>query len=239
MSFPKSICVWEFSDFVQIFLFVSVLMGFWVGSNVQKSSIESGDCPGSPPPQHLWHFKWKVIVQHSLIVEYMVTKTHCMWHKHRQFYRNGKISGTIDFIFGHSTTLIQNSKIIARKPSPGHSNVVVADGTKQKNALTGIVLQNCSIMADVEVLPDRLTMKTYLARHGNHFQGQYLLIMLYLFNQMASLFGLLMKHTLHTITLLSLVTLDLVLMLKQGLNGVKVLSVRMRLLIHCWKLVSS
>jgi len=90
-------------------------------------------------------------------------------HKLRQFYRNCEISGTIDFIFGHSTTLIQNSKIIVRKPGPGHSNVVVADGTKQKNALTGIVLQNCSIMPDVELLPDRLKVKTYLARPWKPF----------------------------------------------------------------------
>jgi pectinesterase len=56
-----------------------------------------------------------------------------------------------------------------RKPSPGHSNVVVVDGTKQKNVLTGIVRQNCSIMADVELLHDRLTVKTYLARPWKPF----------------------------------------------------------------------
>ncbi|KAK2398493.1 pectinesterase [Trifolium repens] len=85
-------------------------------------------------------------------------------HTLRQFYRNCEISGTIDFIFGHSTTLIQNSKIIVRMPGPDHGNVVVADGTKDMNAVTGIVLQNCSIMPDDELYPNRLTVKTYLAR---------------------------------------------------------------------------
>ncbi|WJX34186.1 pectinesterase [Trifolium repens] len=60
-------------------------------------------------------------------------------HTLRQFYCNCEISG-------HSTTLIQNSKIIVRKPGPDHGNVVVADGTKEMNAVTRIVLQNCSIM---------------------------------------------------------------------------------------------
>jgi len=36
----------EFLDFAQIFLFVSVLMSFWVVSNVQKLSIELGRPPG-------------------------------------------------------------------------------------------------------------------------------------------------------------------------------------------------
>jgi pectinesterase len=49
-------------------------------------------------------------------------------------------------------------------PGPDHGNVVVADGTKEMNAVTGIVLQNCSIMPDNELYPNRLTVKTYLAR---------------------------------------------------------------------------
>ncbi|XWS14295.1 hypothetical protein CRYUN_Cryun36dG0110200 [Craigia yunnanensis] len=35
---------------------------------------------------------------------------------HRQFYRNCVISGTVDFIFGDSSTIIQNSKLIVGKP---------------------------------------------------------------------------------------------------------------------------
>ncbi|OIW17453.1 hypothetical protein TanjilG_22565 [Lupinus angustifolius] len=85
-------------------------------------------------------------------------------HAHRQFYRNCEISGTIDFIFGYAAALIQNSKIIVRKPNPNQSNIVVADGTDQKNMPTGIVLQNCEILPESGLQADRLTVKTYLAR---------------------------------------------------------------------------
>ncbi|RDX68429.1 putative pectinesterase/pectinesterase inhibitor, partial [Mucuna pruriens] len=90
-------------------------------------------------------------------------------HAHRQFYRNCEISGTIDFIFGYATTLIQNSKIIVRKPKSNQQNIVVADGTGQKNMPTGIVLHNCEIMADPSLFADRLTVKTYLARPWKAF----------------------------------------------------------------------
>ncbi|KAI4301583.1 hypothetical protein L6164_034846 [Bauhinia variegata] len=84
-------------------------------------------------------------------------------HAHRQYYRDCEISGTIDFIFGYSTTLIQNSKIIVRKPESNQQNIVVADGTVEKNMPTGIVLQNCQIVADPELAADK-TIRSYLAR---------------------------------------------------------------------------
>ncbi|CAJ1969563.1 unnamed protein product [Sphenostylis stenocarpa] len=90
-------------------------------------------------------------------------------HAHRQFYRNCEISGTIDFIFGYATTLIQNSKILVRKPGANQQNIVVADGTQQKNMPTGIVLQKCEIMPDPTLSPERLTVKTYLARPWKAF----------------------------------------------------------------------
>ncbi|WVY97512.1 hypothetical protein V8G54_029663 [Vigna mungo] len=90
-------------------------------------------------------------------------------HAHRHFYRNCEISGTIDFIFGYATTLIQNSKILVRKPESNQQNIVVADGTQQKNMPTGIVVQNCEITADPTLFPDRLTVKTYLARPWKAF----------------------------------------------------------------------
>ncbi|OIV95342.1 hypothetical protein TanjilG_07498 [Lupinus angustifolius] len=85
-------------------------------------------------------------------------------HAHRQFYRNCEISGTIDFIFGYASALIQNSKIIVRKPGPNQSNIVVADGTDQKNMPTGTVIHNCEILPESALQVDRLKVKTYLAR---------------------------------------------------------------------------
>src|ERR1044072_876176 len=45
---------------------------------------------------------------------------------HRQFYRNCEISGTVDFIFGYASALIQSSKLIVRKPDPNQQNIIVA-----------------------------------------------------------------------------------------------------------------
>ncbi|XP_061373591.1 pectinesterase-like [Gastrolobium bilobum] len=82
----------------------------------------------------------------------------------RQFYRNCEISGTVDFIFGTSPTLIQNSRIIVRKPNPNQFNTVTADGTSQKNMATGIVIQNCEIVPERALFPERLQFKNYLGR---------------------------------------------------------------------------
>ncbi|XP_058770331.1 pectinesterase-like [Vicia villosa] len=82
----------------------------------------------------------------------------------RQFYRNCEISGTVDFIFGASPTVIQNSRIIVRKPGPGQFNTVTADGTKQRNMATGIVIQNCEIVPEKALFPVRMQFKSYLGR---------------------------------------------------------------------------
>lgn len=87
----------------------------------------------------------------------------------RQLYRNCEISGTIDFIFGASATIIQSSKIILRKPLPNQFNTVTADGTKEPNSHTGIVIQNCDIVAEPALIPDRLTVKSYLGRPWKDF----------------------------------------------------------------------
>ncbi|KAK4273322.1 hypothetical protein QN277_021748 [Acacia crassicarpa] len=90
-------------------------------------------------------------------------------HAKRQFYRNCEISGTVDFIFGYGSTLVQNSRILIRKPMDNQQNIVVADGTANKQMRTGIVLQNCQIMPDASLNADRLTIKSYLARPWKAF----------------------------------------------------------------------
>ena len=46
------------------------------------------------------------------------------YHTFRQFYRNCAISGTVDFIFGMGSAMIQTSTIVVRRPAPGQSNTV-------------------------------------------------------------------------------------------------------------------
>ncbi|KAG2402443.1 Pectinesterase/pectinesterase inhibitor [Vigna angularis] len=47
---------------------------------------------------------------------------------------------------------------------PNQQNIIVADGTDQKNMPTGAVLQNCDIIAEPELEKVKTSFKTYLAR---------------------------------------------------------------------------
>lgn len=83
---------------------------------------------------------------------------------HRQFYRNCVISGTIDFIFGDSSTLIQNSLIIVRKPMDNQQNTVTAHGRANERESTGLVIQNCRIVPEQKLEPVRFKIPTFLGR---------------------------------------------------------------------------
>ncbi|OWM67390.1 pectinesterase-like [Punica granatum] len=83
---------------------------------------------------------------------------------HRQFYRNCVISGTIDFIFGDASAVIQNSLIIVRKPMDKQQNTVTAQGRIDKHETTGLVIHNCRIVPDQQLYPVRLQVQTYLGR---------------------------------------------------------------------------
>lgn len=87
----------------------------------------------------------------------------------RQFYRNCLISGTVDFIFGRGTALIQNSEIVVRKPLATQKNTITADGREVANEITGVVLQNCKIVAEKELLAEKDKFETYLTRPWKKF----------------------------------------------------------------------
>ncbi|XP_028752112.1 pectinesterase 3 [Neltuma alba] len=80
-------------------------------------------------------------------------------HSNRQFYRECDITGTIDFIFGNSAVVFQNCKIKPRQPLPNQFNTITAQGKKDPNQNTGIVIQKSSISA-----APNLTALTYLGR---------------------------------------------------------------------------
>ncbi|KAK9991971.1 hypothetical protein SO802_026956 [Lithocarpus litseifolius] len=88
---------------------------------------------------------------------------------HRQFYSNCVVSGTVDFIFGDSSTVIQNSKIIVRKPMDNQQNTITAQGRKDKREITGLVLQNCNIVPEESLYPLRLQIRSYLGRPWKEF----------------------------------------------------------------------
>ncbi|EPS66234.1 hypothetical protein M569_08543 [Genlisea aurea] len=83
---------------------------------------------------------------------------------HRQFYRSCYIRGTVDFIFGDAAAVFQNCMIYVTKPLENQKNVVTAQGRIDKRQTTGIVLQNCKILADDQLEPVKARFQTYLGR---------------------------------------------------------------------------
>ncbi|XP_073016202.1 pectinesterase/pectinesterase inhibitor PPE8B-like [Primulina eburnea] len=82
-------------------------------------------------------------------------------HTQRQFYRECQITGTVDFIFGDATVVIQNSIIRARKGLPNQKNTITAQGRKEPVENTGFSIQFCNISAEGDVLNSTWT---YLGR---------------------------------------------------------------------------
>lgn len=83
---------------------------------------------------------------------------------HRQFYRNCLVSGTVDFIFGDSSTILQNCLIIVRRPMQQQKNTVTAQGRTTAHEPTGIIIQNCKIVPAKKLEPVKMQIPTYLGR---------------------------------------------------------------------------
>ncbi|KAI3443499.1 hypothetical protein Pfo_000164 [Paulownia fortunei] len=83
---------------------------------------------------------------------------------HRQFYRSCYITGTVDFIFGDAAAVFQNCMMYVRKPMDNQQNIVTAQGRLDKRQTTGIVIQNCRILADDKLEPEKQKFKSYLGR---------------------------------------------------------------------------
>lgn len=87
----------------------------------------------------------------------------------RQFYRECRVSGTVDFIFGDATAVFQKCQILARKGLPDQKNTVTAHGRKDPNQPTGYSFQFCNISADIDLLPYVNSSYTYLGRPWKNF----------------------------------------------------------------------
>ncbi|KAH9306464.1 hypothetical protein KI387_010868, partial [Taxus chinensis] len=81
-------------------------------------------------------------------------------HSLRQFYRECKIYGTVDFIFGNAAAVLQSCVIMARKPLEEQTITITAQGRKDPNQNTGISIHDCNITA----APDFVAVPTYLGR---------------------------------------------------------------------------
>eukprot|EP00268_Persea_americana_P011534 TRINITY_DN1486_c0_g1_i1.p1 TRINITY_DN1486_c0_g1~~TRINITY_DN1486_c0_g1_i1.p1 ORF type:complete len:517 (-),score=-10.21 TRINITY_DN1486_c0_g1_i1:357-1907(-) len=85
-------------------------------------------------------------------------------HALRQFYRECRITGTVDFIFGNAAAVFQNCQILARKPLPDQKNSVTAHGRKYADQTTGFSFQYCNVTADADLLASPNSTATYLGR---------------------------------------------------------------------------
>ncbi|KAJ4966896.1 hypothetical protein NE237_018745 [Protea cynaroides] len=70
-------------------------------------------------------------------------------HSLRQYYKGCRIEGNVDFIFGNSAAVFQDSFILVRprqiKPEKGENNAVTAHGRTDPAQSTGFVFQNCVV----------------------------------------------------------------------------------------------
>ncbi|CAJ1960773.1 unnamed protein product [Sphenostylis stenocarpa] len=90
-------------------------------------------------------------------------------HTMRQFYRDCVISGTIDFVFGDAVAVLQNCTFVVRKPLSNQQCIVTAQGRKEVNQPSGLVIHGGSIVSDVKYYPYRFDNKAYLARPWKNF----------------------------------------------------------------------
>ncbi|XP_002982718.2 pectinesterase [Selaginella moellendorffii] len=74
-------------------------------------------------------------------------------HTFRQFYRDCRIEGTIDFIFGNAAAVLQNCLIRVRPGNPGVIlSTVTAQGRLDPAQPTGLVFQNCTVNGTEEYM---------------------------------------------------------------------------------------
>ncbi|KAH7289727.1 hypothetical protein KP509_30G016400 [Ceratopteris richardii] len=81
-----------------------------------------------------------------------------------QFYKNCKILGTVDFIFGNALAVFQNCELGARLPTLGQSNTYTAQARKDDAQLTGFAFQNCSLTQGDDLKSAPYAVSTYLGR---------------------------------------------------------------------------
>ncbi|KFK32510.1 hypothetical protein AALP_AA6G251900 [Arabis alpina] len=85
-------------------------------------------------------------------------------HSFRQFYRECDIYGTIDYIFGNAAVVFQGCNIVSKLPMPGQYTVVTAQSRDSEDEVTGISMQNCSIIATDELYNSSKRVQSYLGR---------------------------------------------------------------------------
>eukprot|EP01018_Ginkgo_biloba_P027984 Gb_24564 [translate_table: standard] len=90
-------------------------------------------------------------------------------HSLRQFYRECRILGTVDFVFGNAAVVFQSCTLLARKPLQNQKNAITAQGRTDPNQNTGISIHSCSIAADADLVAVKSSFPTYLGRPWKNY----------------------------------------------------------------------
>ncbi|XVF22736.1 hypothetical protein REPUB_Repub12eG0196400 [Reevesia pubescens] len=85
-------------------------------------------------------------------------------HSLRQFYRDCHIYGTIDFIFGDASVVLQNCDIFVKRPMNHQVNMITAQGREDPNENTGISIQGSRVRPASDFDSVKHLFKTYLGR---------------------------------------------------------------------------
>uniref|UniRef100_A0A6N2KNA4 Pectinesterase n=1 Tax=Salix viminalis TaxID=40686 RepID=A0A6N2KNA4_SALVM len=85
-------------------------------------------------------------------------------HSKCQFFISCYIAGTVDFIFGNSAAVFQDCDIHARRPNPGQTITITAQGRSDPNQNTDIVIQKYRIGATSDLQLVRSNFSAYLGR---------------------------------------------------------------------------
>ena len=73
-------------------------------------------------------------------------------HSLRHFYRDCRVTGTVDFVFGNAAAVFQNCTLLARAPLPSQKNSVTAQGRLNATMNTGFAFQFCNVSAHDDLL---------------------------------------------------------------------------------------
>ncbi|KAE9450913.1 hypothetical protein C3L33_17188, partial [Rhododendron williamsianum] len=85
-------------------------------------------------------------------------------YSQRQFYRDCDIYGTVDIIFGNAASILQNCNIYVRRPMGNQFTTITAQGRKDPNQNTGIIIHNSRVTAASDLKSVQGSVKTYLGR---------------------------------------------------------------------------
>ncbi|TVU10064.1 hypothetical protein EJB05_43571, partial [Eragrostis curvula] len=87
----------------------------------------------------------------------------------KQFYRECRISGTVDFVFGDASAVFQKCELLARLPLQKQRNTITAQGKDRADSNTGFIFQNCTVAADDDLSHSQAAVETYLGRPWKAF----------------------------------------------------------------------